>query len=273
MDLTIVDVFAERRYAGNQLAVVHDARDLSTEQMQDIAREMNFSETTFVLERDDERARVRIFTPEWELPFAGHPTLGTAWVLAGGEGSYILDLDAGAVRVDFDGDLGWMTPPPVSLGGEFDRHAASDLIGLAASQLDPQFPVRLAEVGPTFILIGVKDLAALRAAKLSERLHQQHLADGVGMQCVFLFTSDSYGPDADFAARMFFNSGGVREDPATGSANSAFAAYLGALKGEAFEAVVDQGVEMKRASRLYLRVNDSVQVGGKVQLVVRGYLV
>jgi len=273
MDLTIVDVFAERRYAGNQLAVVHDAAALSTEQMQDIAREMNFSETTFVLECDRTRARVRIFTPEWELPFAGHPTLGTAWVLAGGKGSYILDLQAGPVRVDFDGDMGWMTPPPVTLGALFDRDAAALLVGLSPSQLDAQFPVQLAEVGPKFVLIGVQDLAALRAAKLNASLHQQHLDSGAGVQCVFVFTRDAYAPDADFAARMFFNSGGVREDPATGSANTAFAAYLAALKGGEIAAVVDQGVEIKRPSRLYLRAGARLQVGGKVQLAVRGELV
>ncbi|MFP6817105.1 MAG: PhzF family phenazine biosynthesis protein [Pseudomonadales bacterium] len=273
MDLTIVDVFAERRYAGNQLAVVHDAQDLSTEQMQDIAREMNYSETTFVLEHNDERARVRLFTPEWELPFAGHPTLGTAWVLAGATGSYTLDLPIGAVRVDFEGDLGWMTPPPVTLGPEFDREDAADLIGLTASQLDPEFPVQLAEVGPKFILIGVRDLTALRAARFNDLLHQRYLADGVGVQCVFLFTTDSYEPNVDYAARMFFNSGGPREDPATGSANSAFAAYLKALKGSGFDAIVDQGVEINRPSRLYLRVGDAIQVGGKVQLAVLGKLV
>jgi trans-2,3-dihydro-3-hydroxyanthranilate isomerase len=216
---------------------------------------------------------VRIFTPEWELPFAGHPTLGTAWVLAGGEGSYTLDLDAGPVRVDFDGDLGWMTPPPVTLGAEFDRESAASLIGLAVDQLDPAFPVQLAQVGPKFILIGIRDLAALRAARLNDLLHKQYLADGAGVQCVFLFTCDAYGPDADYAARMFFDSGGPREDPATGSANSAFAAYLKALKGGAFEAVVDQGVEINRPSRLYLRVGEVLQVGGRVQLAVRGQLV
>lgn len=273
MDLTIVDVFAERRYAGNQLAVVHDAGDLRTEQMQDIAREMNFSETTFVLEHDEARARVRIFTPEWELPFAGHPTLGTAWVLAGGEGSYTLDLLAGPVRVDFDGDMGWMTPPPVSLGGQFDSDDAAALIGLGAGQLDPQFPVQLAEVGPKFILVGVRDLAALRTAKLNEALHRQHIEAGAGVQCVFVFTSEAYAADADFAARMFFNSGGVREDPATGSANTAFAAYLAALKQDDIAVVVDQGVEIKRPSRLYLRAGAELQVGGKVQLAVRGQLV
>ena len=93
------------------------------------------------------------------------------------------------------------------------------------------------------------------------------------MQCVFVFTTETYGPDADFAARMFFNSGGVREDPATGSANTAFAADVRVIRGQDFEAVVDQGVEMKRPSRIYLRVGDDIQIGGKVELVVRGKLV
>ena len=119
MELTIVDVFAERPLAGNQLAVVADAGSLTDEAMQDIAREMNFSETTFVTSEADERANVRIFTPAWELPFAGHPTLGTAWVLSGGVGEYTLDLEAGAVPVEFTDGVGWMTPPPVTLGADF----------------------------------------------------------------------------------------------------------------------------------------------------------
>ncbi|MCZ6710218.1 MAG: PhzF family phenazine biosynthesis isomerase, partial [Gammaproteobacteria bacterium] len=115
MKLTIVDVFAESRYSGNQLAVVEDCGGLDSKRMQDIAREMNFSETTFVVSQTDERARVRIFTPETELPFAGHPTLGTAWVLTGGEGAYILDLDVGPVAVRFADGLGWISPPAVTL--------------------------------------------------------------------------------------------------------------------------------------------------------------
>ena len=117
MDLTIVDVFAERALAGNPLAVVRDAANLSDSQMQDIAREMNFSETTFVIEERPGRARVRIFTPEWELPFAGHPTLGTAWVLGREQPGFTLDLDVGPVAVTFERELSWMVPPVVDLAG------------------------------------------------------------------------------------------------------------------------------------------------------------
>ena len=271
MKLTIVDVFAETKYAGNQLAVVENCAHLDDATMQVIAREMNFSETTFVTERGDDRAAVRIFTPAWELPFAGHPTLGTAWVLAGGEGAYTLDLAAGPVRVTFTDGLGWMEPPDVQFNGTFEPDKAAALVGLAVADLDPDYPLRFAEVGPKFILIGVKTLDALRRARLNGDLHADYLASGVGVQCVFVFSRDSYGPDADYAARMFFHSGNVREDPATGSANTAFAAYLKDLFGTGRTYVVDQGVEMLRPSRLYLEIGESSnRVGGRVQAVATG---
>lgn len=270
MKLTIVDVFAESKYAGNQLAVVEDCAHLDDAAMQDIAREMNFSETTFVTERGDDRAAVRIFTPAWELPFAGHPTLGTAWVLAGGEGAYTLDLAAGPVRVTFTDGLGWMEPPEVQFNGTFEPDKAAELVGLEVADLDPDYPLRFAEVGPKFVLIGVKTLDALRRARLNGDLHANYLANGVAVQCVFVFSRDSYGPDADYAARMFFHSGNVREDPATGSANTAFAAYLKDLFGTGRTYVVDQGVEILRPSRLYLEIGESNRVGGRVQAVATG---
>lgn len=271
MELTIVDVFAEKPLAGNQLAVVRNAAGLSPESMQDIAREMNFSETTFVTSETEGRATVRIFTPAQELPFAGHPSLGTAWVISGGTGACTLDLAAGEVPVVFaDDGVGWMTPPPVDLGESFDPDQAARLIGLTADRLDPEHPIRFAEVGPDFLLIGLRDLADLKAVKVDEALHEGHLARGLAMHHLFVFTSDAYTPDADYASRMFFRAGGLREDPATGSANTAFAAYLKELRGGPFEAVVDQGLEIQRPSRLYLRVGETIEVGGKTQLVARG---
>jgi trans-2,3-dihydro-3-hydroxyanthranilate isomerase len=270
MKLTIVDVFAEQPLAGNQLAVVEDCADLDDQRMQDIAREMNFSETTFVVGGDEQQPHVRIFTPAQELPFAGHPTVGTAWVLTGGEGTISLNLKAGTVPVRFEDGIGWMTPPPVRLGDSFGAAKTAELINLPTAALDPDYPVRFAEVGPRFILIGVKDLASLRAAKLDGELHRAYVEEGLGVQCVFVFTSEPYGPDADYASRMFFDTGGVREDPATGSANAAFAAYLHDLKGGEFDVVVDQGVEILRPSRLYLKVGARIRVGGRTQLVSTG---
>ncbi|MGE0622428.1 MAG: PhzF family phenazine biosynthesis protein [Pseudomonadales bacterium] len=270
MDLTIVDVFAEKPLAGNQLAVVRNCAGLDAMTMQDIAREMNFSETTFVTREVAGEADVRIFTPTDELPFAGHPTVGTAWVLAKGTGTITLNLRAGAVPVRFEDGVGWMTPPPVALGDGFDTDAAARLVGLTADRIDPAFPVRFAEVGPKFVLVGLKDLGALKAAKLDAALHERFLAEGLGVQCVFLFTTEAYGADADFASRMFFNAGGPREDPATGSANTAFAAYLRDLGRAEGRVVVDQGVEMLRPSRLYLDVGEPIRVGGRSRLVATG---
>ena len=270
--ISIIDVFAETRLAGNQLAVVHDASSLSDAEMQSIALETNYSETTFITARSDGRATVRIFTPAFELPFAGHPTVGTAWELTGGEGSITLDLAVGPVNVTFADGIGWMTPPEVVFTGSLDKATAAQLVGLEEDAFAQDLPIELAEVGPKFVLLPVKDLASLKAADLQSGLHRKMLAEGVGVQCVFLFTSEAYGPDADYATRMFFDSAGKREDPATGSANSAFAAYLRRHLGEIGDVVVDQGVEINRASRLYLKVAPQLQVGGKVQPVIRGEL-
>ena len=268
----IVDVFAETQLAGNQLAIVHDAADLTTEQMQAIALETNYSETTFVTARSEGRASVRIFTPAFELPFAGHPTVGTAWALTGGQGSVTLDLNIGPVEVCFIDGIGWMTTPPVSFDGYVPQADAAKLIGLDSADIATDLPVELASVGPKFVLIPARNLAALRRAKLDGELHARMLSDGLPVQCVFVFTAESYAEDADYACRMFFESAGVREDPATGSANAAFAAYLRKHLGDVGDVVVDQGVEMNRPSRLYLKVNDVLQVGGRVQRVVDGEL-
>ena len=272
MRVSIVDVFAEAKLAGNQLAVVHDAAHLSEQQMQAIALEMNFSETTFVIDHSDDRATVRIFTPTWELPFAGHPTLGTAWVLTGGEGTITLDLKAGPVPVEFEQGTGWMVPPTVKFHGDIEPDLAADLLGLDTAAIASDMPLEFAEVGPKFALIPVRDLASLRAAKLNAELHASLRAQEVPAQCVFVFTAEPYAPTADFASRMFFESNGVREDPATGSANSAFAAYLRRHSLASGRVVVDQGVEIGRPSRIYLAVGDTLQVGGKVQPVLSGEL-
>lgn len=271
MKLTIVDVFAERAFAGNQLAVVHDAASLSSAQMQAIALETNFSETTFVTRHSGSEADVRIFTPTNELPFAGHPTLGTAWVLTGGKGTITLNLAAGQVPVSFKDGSGWLTAPPVVFEEGVTTPAAAQLLQLSEADLDPDYPLRYGQVGPRFLLIGVRTLAALQRIKINEARFDEITA-GDGGFSVFAFSADSYTPDSDFAARMFFAVDGIREDPATGSANAAFAAYLCELEPRPRELVVDQGVEIDRPSRLYLRIGDELQVGGRVHAVLEGEL-
>ncbi|MFU8816082.1 MAG: PhzF family phenazine biosynthesis protein [Pseudomonadales bacterium] len=272
MKLTIVDVFAEARYQGNQLAVVEGAAGLSDALMQDIAREMNFSETTFVIDRRDHEAEVRIFTPGEELPFAGHPTLGTAWVLTGGTKPIVLSLPAGRVPVRFDAGIGWLTPPSATAGTAIAPAAAAELLSLGESDLDPDLDAQIVHCGPTFAIVGVNSLAALQRVHVD--LAVQRRAGIAG--AAFAVCRGGYSEDADFAARMlFFDGVGIREDAATGSANAAFAHYLLA-RGSSGRFIVEQGFEIRRPSRIHLRITDgiagSIEVGGKVQPVAEGRL-
>ncbi len=269
MKLTIVDVFAEAPYQGNQLAVVEDAAGLTPVIMHAIAREMNFSETTFVTSHADARATVRIFTPGQELPFAGHPTLGTAWVLSGGEGTITLALAGGDVPVHFDAGLGWLTPPPAIEGEPLEPSRAAALLGLEPDDLDGTFDPRVVECGPTFPLIGVASLAALKRVQVD--LAVQRTLEVPGFP--FAFCRGGYSQDADFAARMqFFDGTGLREDPATGSANAAFASYL-KTRGVDGRRIVEQGFEIGRPSRIYLDIGERPAVGGRVQPVAEGRLI
>ncbi len=269
MDCTIVDVFAERPLAGNQLAVVLDCAHLSTEAMQAIALEMNFSETTFVTAERDGEADVRIFTPAEELPFAGHPTLGTAWVLGRERGDYTLCLKAGRVPVRFGDDgIAWLTAPAVELGAELGLRDAAAAVGASAEHLDTSFAPRLANAGGlSFALVGMRDLETLRQAGVDPEAHARTIAaEAIG---TFLHCPHALG--TDFRARMFFEANGWREDPATGSANAAFAGLLRSA-GRTGRVIVEQGVEMGRPSRVYLDIGEAIRVGGRVQPVMTGTL-
>ena len=270
MDCTIVDVFAERPLAGNQLAVVRGCAHLDAAEMQAVAREMNFSETSFVTAERAGEADVRIFTVDRELPFAGHPTIGTAWVLGGGGESYTLDLAAGRVRVTFEpGGIAWMEPPPVALGDDVEAGRAAALAGLRSADIDPRYPCRFATVGPWFLLVGVRTLDALKRVEIDAEVYREVAAGG--WLSLFVFAEEPYNEDADFAARMLTFHGTPHEDPATGSANTALAAHLRDL-GRRGPAVVEQGFEIGRPSRIYLDIADPIRVGGKVRPVLRGTL-
>jgi trans-2,3-dihydro-3-hydroxyanthranilate isomerase len=268
MRFSIVDVFAEAPYSGNQLAVVEQAAGLSGAQMQRIARETNFSETTFVTDHDAASAKVRIFTPSEELGFAGHPTLGTAWVLTHGDAPISLELGVGHLSVWFDEGIAWMRPPAVERLEDVDAARVAGLVGLDAADLEPDLGAATIECGSRFAFIGVRDLAALRRAHAVGRA-----SDFAGTGWPFVVCRGGYSPHGDFAARMFFHDGvAMREDPATGSANAAFGHLL--RRGRcAGSFVVEQGFEIGRPSRVYLRVGDEIEVGGKVQAVAEGLLV
>jgi len=303
-EFDLVDVFAERRYAGNQLAVVHDAADLSTDEMLSIAREFDFSETTFVESTDLDGAAVRIFTPGGEIPFAGHPTLGTAAALReradGDPGTVTLSLGAGDVPVEVvdkgGGERFWMTQRSPSFGPTLSRERLARVLSLAPDDLDDDWPVRVVSTGLPTVVVPLGDRDALTRCAIDRDAYDDLVADAVvddgAAENVLPFCPDPRDPANDFAARMFAPGHGVPEDPATGSSNGCLAAYLARhrYRGAAsIEARVEQGYELGRPSLLHLRARDdrgdadpgaeceeddavTVEVGGRVVPVATGRL-
>jgi len=286
-----VDVFAEKSLAGNQLAVVLDAGDIPSEAMQRIAKEMNISETTFVLPPSDPAyaARVRIFTPTSELPFAGHPTVGTAWVLAteglvaGGALEFILEEGTGAVPVrGVKGPGGltfWMTHPELTFGAvERRRVQAAGLIGLTEEDLVPEVPVQVASTGNPFLFFALRDARAVDEAEAD----LEQLSDVLeATQAFGAFIFAAVGGNRLYS-RMF--SLDIPEDPATGSGSGplgAFAVKYGLVPRAPQVAIVnEQGTKMGRQSFIHIEltygasedVPTHIEVGGSVRPVITGTL-
>jgi trans-2,3-dihydro-3-hydroxyanthranilate isomerase len=287
LDYFIVDVFTSTPMAGNPLAVVMNPGDLTTEQMHSIAREFNLSETTFVQRRPAalERAegvRVRIFTTEDELPFAGHPTLGTASVLrlhapdTVHEDTVTLALNVGAVPVHFEQDsFGEMTQPDPEFGAELDPTEVARLTGLALDDLDPSLPPQVVSTGNPFAIVALRSAESLARLNLLQQEATAWLHERGARWFYVLGPTGSHQPA--WRARMQFNGG---EDPATGSAAGCAISYLVA-RGAVPSGVrihLRQGVEMRRISDLFLfahmksaRVAD-VRVAGSTVLVAKGRL-
>ncbi len=280
----VVDVFAERRYAGNPLTVVLDADGLSAEDMQAIARETNHSETTFVLGTSPTNGAwpVRVFTPARELPFAGHPVLGTAAVLRDALGAtppVVLDLKAGRVPAETEGGLWWMHQPPPSFGNLAQPAFAARSVNLQPEELDARFMPQAVSTGVPFLIVAVERLASVRRARLSlDRL--RGLLPRLDAEAVLVFCAQTEAPDARLHVRCFTEAFGIPEDPATGSANGCLAAYLVEHRyfgGADVDVAVEQGIEIGRPSRLHLRARRTaagidVHVGGRVEAVAEGIL-
>lgn len=287
---SVLDVFAEAPLEGNPVAVYRRAGGLSSELMQRIAREMNLSETTFILSDTprDGGYDVRIFTPVVEVPFAGHPTLGTAYVIAheiepAPPKKVVLNLKVGPIPVTFEaGDRGgmlWMRQNPPEFGREFTAAELADVLSLSVEDIDSRYPIQVVSTGLPFILTPLRGLSAVKRARVRvdalERLVRECPA-----KSVFIFSRETYSPENAINARMFGPLKGVPEDPATGSANGCLAGYL--LKHRCFETEkidirVEQGYECARRSLLHLRARragDSfeINVGGRVIPVARGEL-
>ena len=284
-----VDVFAQKKYAGNQLAVVTEASDLDTEGMQSIAAEIDYSETTFVTgEKADGAWPVHIFTPTDEVPFAGHPTLGTAAVIR----QYLdperpaqvtLDLEVGRVPVETRQQDGWetlwMRQQPPEFGETLPHEQLATVLGLSVDELADQFPVQIVSTGLPTIVVPLTDRDALGKISLDREAYDE-LVGGRDAKLVYAFCAEPRDSENDLAGRMFAPALGVLEDPATGSATGCLAAYLSEHEffgSGTVEARVEQGYEIGRPSLLFLsasRENDevTVEVGGSVVTVSRGEL-
>jgi trans-2,3-dihydro-3-hydroxyanthranilate isomerase len=288
----IVDVFAETKYAGNQLAVFTHAEALSTAEMQQIAKEMNYSETTFILSSELRSGGydVRIFTPNQELPFAGHPTLGTAFILQQEiikqpVETIVLNLKAGQIPVSIFYENGlanvlWMQQRSPIFGQTFAAEAITPMLNLDTTDIDLRFPIQDVSTGVPFIIVPLKTHQALKRIKVNKDRYFA-LIEKTQAKDILVFCPETYDPENHLSVRVFADSLGIPEDPATGSANGCLAGYLVQYLYAGKPSIdlrVEQGHEIGRPSLLLLKAtktvaNMQVSVGGRVILVARGEFV
>lgn len=287
----IVDVFAEKKYVGNQLAVIREAAGLSDGEMQNITKEMNYSETTFILSDDQRNGGydVRIFTPAQEVPFAGHPTLGTAYVIQQEIikeliEKIILNLKVGQIPVTFNYQgkeknvLRMKQIEPI-FGQIIEPEPISQMLGINTSDIDERFPVQEVSTGMFFMIVPLKTLDAVKRAKVARDKYFK-LIENMQAKAILVFCPETYFQENDLNVRVFVDYYGIPEDPATGSGNGCLAGYL--VKHHYFgkdqiDVRIEQGYEIGRPSLIYLRAQDKggqidVSVGGKVVMIARGEL-
>ncbi len=298
----LLDVFTNKPFGGNQLAVFTDGRGLSSETMQSIAQELKLSETTFVLPPNDKmnHFRVRIFTPTTELPMAGHPTIGTAFVLArenmierSADGKTVINLEEGIgtvpVRLEWSNNLPpafiEMEQPLPAFGSRFQNpQIIADMLSLDVRMItDTGLPLEVVSCGVPFLFVLLKDLQAIRSIRFRLDVWEKALRD-FETPHVFAFTREVEFQGSDVHSRMFAPAAGISEDPATGGASGPLGCYLAhhkvlsAAEGT-MEFVSEQGLEMGRPSFIKIRINQDkgeitqVRVGGQCSYMGQGFLV
>lgn len=289
-----MDVFSSTRLQGNPLAVFPDARGLSDAEMQDLAREINLQETTFVLPREpaverEHGVRVRIFTPEEEIPFGGHPTLGTAMLLrnrlpssktAAPVSQIVLDLKVGKIPVTFSEDrsgavFGEMKQVEPVFGQLHQRETVSALIGVSVGEISDEGPIQTVSTGLPFAIVPLKNLRTLQSLNPDARKVRAYFEHSAHMSDFYYITRDTQDPAVNVRARGLYSTG---EDPATGSAAGCAISWLvryGVVKsGQRIH--IEQGVEMKRPSQIFVRAEKqgdkviNVRVGGHAVEVMEG---
>jgi len=288
----IVDVFAQEKYNGNQLAVFVDAGTLTSHQMQRIAKEINYSETTFIIDNQSREGGydVRIFTPAQEIPFAGHPTLGTAYIIQQEiikqpVEQVILNLKVGQIPVtlhyaDNSVDLLWMQQKPPTFGQKFASDAIALILNLPIDDIDTNFPIQSVSTGLPFIIVPLKTLAAVKKAKVNLEKYFE-LISNTEAKSILIFCPETYHQENNLNVRVFCDYLGIPEDPATGSANGCLAGYLANYAyfgADSIDIRVEQGYEIGRDSLLLLKAQKTdadinVFVGGKVIMVAKGEFV
>lgn len=284
MKYYITDVFANTKYAGNQLATILDYGKLSTEEMQQIAREFNFSETTFITSPDKENDgyNVRIFTPGAEIPFAGHPTLGTAYIIhkyidKGNDNLIKLNTQVGQIPVNVINDIFWMTQNQPEYGKESALEPFANLLALDISDINSRFPIQEVSTGFPVTIIPLMNIQSLKKAKVNKEFYNSFLQETWG-KVLMVFCLEGYENQQHLSTRVFGDYLGVPEDPATGSATGCLAAYL--LKYKVFdthnlELKIGQGYEFNRPSELLIQASladdrYTLKIGGKVIEIAEG---
>ena len=281
----IVDVFTEKKYAGNQLAVFRDAGGISSDEMQSIAREINFSETTFILseELNNGGFDVRIFTPKEEVPFAGHPTIGTAHIIHSKiiQGKYndvILNLKVGQIPVVFGQDgFCWMKQIQPIFGQQHIPDILANILGLDVSEIDERFPIQEVSTGLPFFIVPLKNMASLKKANVDKGKYFDLIKDTVA-KGILVFCPEAHDPQNNISVRVFVDYYGVPEDPATGSGNGCLAGYMVKYRYFGKDRInirSEQGYEIGRPSLLLLKAEQrdeiiNISIGGKSIIVAQG---
>ncbi|MEY9869135.1 trans-2,3-dihydro-3-hydroxyanthranilate isomerase [Peribacillus sp. B2I2] len=286
INYSIVDVFSNGKYTGNQLAVFKNAGNVPDNEMQQIAKEINFSETTFILSdsKIDGGYDVRIFTPNEEVPFAGHPTLGTAYIIQNEvldepSENIILNFKGGQITVSFNNqeELIWMKQNEPTFGRILDENKISEVLNIHKENIDDRFPIQEVSTGLPVIVVPLKSLDAVKKVKVNREKYFE-LIEHTEAKAIMVFSPETYNSKNDLNVRDFADFYGIPEDAATGSSNGCLASYL--VKYRYFEnseinVRVEQGYEIGRPSLLFLKAGYdtgkiNVHVGGKVVKIAQG---
>lgn len=277
----IVDVFTDKKYAGNQLAVFLDAENLSTELMQTIAREINFAESTFIskIQPENQSATIRIFTPEIEMRFAGHPIIGTSWVLMNKivqskPQSFKLSVPIGEISIQQSGDLVWLQAAQPDFFDTFSKEDFMSFSNLKAADFDDEFPIQEVTTGSAYVIVPLKNIKALENLILDKTKMQEwllmHFKTSHKPFYFYCFNNEKL-----MSRMLFIENNQLAEDAATGSASTCLQAFLLKYYSPEIKTINHQGYAINRPSQIHFDGKLSgdyfdIKIGGKTQFIAKG---